>query len=78
MRQKAALERCYADSSKPSAATIVDLSRSLQLDPAVVRCWFSNRRQKERSLSTAEELINACKLNGVHALNLVTVKQEVI
>ena len=46
---KKALEQFFLMQRKPSLKEISCLADSLQLDDKVVRVWFYNRRQKEKS-----------------------------
>ncbi|XP_046450711.1 uncharacterized protein LOC124198736 [Daphnia pulex] len=49
---KKALEQYFLMQNKPSIIEIAGLAESLQLDNKVVRVWFYNRRQKEKSSRT--------------------------
>jgi len=48
---KSELEAHFGRQSKPSAADIVAIAESLQLEREVVRVWFCNRRQKEKRMT---------------------------
>uniref|UniRef100_A0A8C8VEC6 POU domain protein n=1 Tax=Pelusios castaneus TaxID=367368 RepID=A0A8C8VEC6_9SAUR len=55
---KGALENHFLKCPKPSAHEITSLADSLQLEKEVVRVWFCNRRQKEKRMTPAGQLLN--------------------
>jgi len=46
------LTRSYDESPKPETSVIVSLAQQLNLDPYIVRVWFTNRRQKDKRIAS--------------------------
>ncbi|XP_056145249.1 pituitary-specific positive transcription factor 1 [Lampris incognitus] len=53
---KEALERSFAEKSKPTSQEIVRMAEGLHLEKEVVRVWFCNRRQREKRVKTSLHL----------------------